>query len=139
MVLGLGMDIVDLEGFREQLSDIASRFVEGSFTLRERRDAESRPGQDVSRHLAARYAAKEAFIKAWSIALQGQPPPLPHVDMKEIELVTDAWKRPSLRLYGTVHEAFASVGAGRILVSLSHDGGFAAAVVVLEAFERTVE
>lgn len=139
MVLGMGLDIVDVDAFREQLEDKASHFVEGTFTFAERRDAELRPGTDPARHLAVRFAAKEALIKAWSLALCGHPPPLSHVNMHDIEVVTDAWKRPQLRLHNAVAEAIRALGPIRTLVSLSHDGSYAAAVVLLEHIEYKQE
>ena len=76
MIAGIGTDIVDIHGFREQLSDPATTFVEGVFTGGELSDVERRPARDKTPHLAARYAAKEAFIKAWSASNHGQPPVL---------------------------------------------------------------
>ena len=80
------------------------------------------------RHLAARFAATEAFIKAWSSSRWGSPPLLRSVDMREIEVIQDPWGRPSLRLHGDVARA-----AGRLdaHLSLSHDGGVAVAFVIL--------
>jgi holo-[acyl-carrier protein] synthase len=128
MIAGIGLDIVDLAGFRAQLADRASTFVEGTFTAAERDDCEGRASRDPARHLAARYAAKEAFLKAWSGGMTGAPA-LAGVDYREIEVVTDAWGRPSLRLHGTVAR---KVGECRLHVSLTHDGGYAAASVLME-------
>ena len=88
--------------------------------------AASRP--DPTRALAARYAAKEALIKAWSATRFGLPPALATVDLREIEVVCDAWHRPALRLHGAMRDA---VGALRATVSLSHDGPTAIAVVTV--------
>lgn len=94
-------------------------------------------GEDpLAPHLAARWAAKEAVVKAWSAALYGAPPPIPPDLLRwaEIETVCDAWGRPSLRLGGEVaRQVSETVGKGaRWNVSLSHDGGSAIAFVVLE-------
>ena len=129
MIVGIGIDMVDVEGFREQLADPASSFAAGSFTPGELADARSRPGHEPARHLAARWAAKEAWIKAWSSSRFGLPPVLASVDMREIEVETDAWHRPRLALHGAVGEAAAGLIAR---VSLTHDGGYASAFVVLE-------
>ena len=93
-----------------------------------RRDANtrsSRPG----RHFAARWAAKEALIKAWSASLFGHPPVLPEGIHRDIEVVSDAWGRPGIRLHGAVAEPLAGMS---IHVSLTHDGDMAGAFVVLE-------
>lgn len=138
MILGTGIDIVDLGAFREQLADGASGFVVGTFTAGERADAETRSSGDPARHLAARFAAKEAFVKAWSGARWGQGPPMQdpaRTDLREIEVVNDPFGRPTLALHGDVARWLAGAPGGtpRIHTSLSHDGGFACAMVVLEA------
>ncbi|MCT1641092.1 holo-ACP synthase [Dietzia cinnamea] len=90
----------------------------------------------LARHLAARWAAKEAVIKAWSAALYGEPPPIPPDLLRwaEIETVCDAWGRPTVRLGGEVaRQVAATLGDDvRWNVSLSHDGGSAIAFVVLD-------
>lgn len=133
MIRGLGLDVVDLAGFRAQLDVPGSTFEEATFTLAERREARLRPDDDPARHLAARYAAKEAFLKAWSGGRWGASPVLPGVDLREIEVSSDAWGRPSLRLHGVLASAVAP--ELRWWVSLSHDGGVVAAVVVVDASE----
>lgn len=129
MIRGLGLDIVDLRGFREQLALPGTRLEEGVFTEAERREAGRRPDRDPARHLAARYAAKEAFVKAWSGARFGRTPVLAGVDLREIEVVSDGYGRPTLELHGRLAEL---AGDLRVHLSLSHDGEVAAAVVVLE-------
>lgn len=123
---GIGVDVVDIDSFIEQLERPGTRFGD-SFTARERRAAARRAaatGQHVGHHLAARWAAKEAFIKAWSAALYGQAPPLADVDMAEIEVVADAWQRPAIALHGAVA---AAAGGLRISISMTHDGPIALA------------
>lgn len=129
MIVGVGIDMVEVGGFRDQLADPASTFAAGSFTAGELADARSRPGQEPARHLAARWAAKEAWIKAWSGSRYGEPPVLGGIDMREIEVETDGWRRPRIVLHGKVRAAAGELTAQ---VSLSHDGGYAAAVVVLQ-------
>ncbi len=137
MSRGVGMDLVDLVSFREQLADAASTFVEGSFTERERADVQTRPAKDKTPHFAARYAAKEAFIKAWSATNTGNAPALSHINMKEIEVALDSWGRPRLTLHGNIGRAFQHGETLQTHLSLSHDGGFAAAFVVVETVEKT--
>ena len=130
MILGVGLDLVDLRAFREQLTCPGTTFVDSTFTAQERREARDRPDHDPARHLAARFAAKEAFVKAWSSASFGRAPVLAALDLQEIELVSDGYGRPALRLHGRVA---AACGELRAHVSLSHDGETAGAVVVLES------
>lgn len=132
MIAGIGIDVVDLGGFRLQLADRASQFEAQTFTMLELAEVASRPGTDRTPHLAARFAAKEAFIKAWSAANRAHPPALPTVLLHEIEVVSDARHRPSLRLHGQVAQAVAPLELIGLHVSLSHDGSTATAMVVLE-------
>lgn len=129
MIVGVGTDLVALDAFRAQLGVPGTAFVEGTFTEGEVREARSRPDGDVGRHLAARFAAKEAFVKAWDGSNFGLPPVKHRADLREIEVVCDAWGRPSIRTHGHV----AQVTVGLLAhVSLTHDGDLASAVVVLE-------
>lgn len=129
-VLGVGVDLVHVPTFEGQLDLPGTRFA-GVFTPGERRDAAERAGQyggGEGRHLAARWAAKEAFVKAWSASMFGDPPVMGDEVLRLVEVVCDAWGRPRLRLHGEVAEHLPGVEAH---VSLSHDGEHAVAYVVL--------
>ena len=137
--LAVGLDVVTTTTFAEQLADTASAFVDATFTAREQRDARAGEAVRVQR-LAARYAAKEAFVKAWSGARAGRPPLLQTVDLREIEVVDDGHGRPALRLHGEVAASLQRLateldvaGPLRTHLSLSHDPPTAAAVVLLSA------
>ena len=82
--------------------------------------------------LAGRFAAKEAFIKAWSASRRGQSPALERVDLREIEVVVDPHGRPSLMLHGVVEDAFTRGAPCAIHLSISHDGPVAAATVLID-------
>lgn len=120
----VGVDLVHVLGFREQLDRPGSTF-ETVFTAQELRVAASRP--DRAEHLAGRWAAKEAFIKAWSQSLYGRPPVMGRdaVDFSDIEVVPDRWRRVAYRLRG---EVAAEVGGYEATLSISHDGSYAIAV-----------
>ena len=137
--LAVGLDIVATSGFGEQLADAASGFAEATFTHGELRAARVPEAVRVQR-LAARFAAKEAFVKAWSGARAGRPPALGVVDLRDIEVVDDGHGRPALRLYGEVAAALEQLAVElgvpaplRTHLSLSHDPPIAAAVVVLSS------
>ena len=125
-VVGIGVDLVHVPSFGEQLGRPGTRF-DRAFTPGERGDARDRPS-DPARHLAARWAAKEAVIKAWSASLFGRPPVTDEAIHQLIEVVTDAWGRPRIRLLGQVAQHLADHD---IELSLSHDGDYAIAYVVL--------
>ena len=103
-VLGAGLDLVHVPGLADQLAVAGSVFAQRAFTPRERREAARRARQCGSRpaeHLAARWAAKEALVKAWSAAANAAagravaPVLAPEaVDWREIEVLTDRWGRP---------------------------------------------
>ncbi|MCB9737473.1 MAG: holo-ACP synthase [Deltaproteobacteria bacterium] len=130
--LGVGVDLVHVPGLREQLADAASGFAAATFTRAEVLASEARPGHDPARHLAARFAAKEAAVKAWSSSRWGQAPTMERADLREIEVVADAWGRPQLRFHGSVRAALGALGVEAAHVSLSHDGDHAIAFVSLE-------
>ena len=131
-VLGLGLDLVNVDAFRRQLDDRASGFVPGTFTAMERADSGAGSTPDSER-FAARFAAKEAFIKAWSSARFGSAPSVNQVDLREIEVALDGFGRPAIRLHGVVAKAVAELGDLKIHCTLTHDASIAAAVVIIES------
>ena len=133
MLLGLGLDVVDTARFAELLAEPGTAFGARVFTPQERLTAAARPSGTPAVHLAARYAAKEATIKALSQALA--PAPLPPGlggpdDLVAIEVLNDAAGRPSLALSGRMRALAERVGVTHLHVSLSHDGGIAQAIVL---------
>lgn len=122
MIVGVGIDVVPVARFGESLErtpELAARL----FTDTERVTSTGAPRSVES--LAARFAAKEALAKAlgagggmlWTDAV----------------VLTDAVGRPSITVMGTVAARADSLGVRRWHVSLSHDGGIAAATVIAEA------
>ena len=141
MILGIGVDNVAINEFGGQLGQPGSRLRE-VFTAREMRYARERTEKhltgealmaDMAPSLAARWAAKEAFVKAWSTALFGQPPVAEENLWSQIEVINARWGRPAIRLIEPFDDVVrASVGDFRILVSLTHDADLATAFVVIE-------
>lgn len=157
-ILGTGIDLVHVPSFAADLDRPGSTFAKAAFTVGERAAANRRGlvGTALARHLAGRWAVKEAVVKAWSQALYGTPPVIPRdeVDWREIEVVADAWGRVAVALHGRVRDEVArTVGAPasgaapgaasggfatptgppqvRFHVSISHDGDQAIAIAVL--------
>lgn len=125
-VVGVGVDLVHVPSFADQLELPGSRFVR-AFTPGERGDARDRSSEPAI-HLAGRWAAKEAVIKAWSASIHGQPPVMDEHVHHLIEVALDAWNRPRIRLHG---EVATWLDGHAIEVSLSHDGDYAIAYVTL--------
>lgn len=115
MSAGIGIDLLEvgrLERALERRPGLANRvFTEGEL---EYARARGRPG----RHLAARFAAKEATVKALGV---------PHFGLREIEVVSG--EPPELRLHGRTADAARGRGVD-LRVSLTHSREIAAAVVV---------
>ena len=120
----IGIDIVHVPGFAQQLATPGSTF-EAVFTAAEIRVAATKPDRDA--HLAGRWAAKEAVIKAWSQSIYGRPPFIggDDVDFAEIEIRPDRWGRVAIVLHGRVKE---KAGNPLTSLSISHDGDYAVAI-----------
>lgn len=130
-VRGLGLDVVDLERFAATLRrtpDLVERLLTPAERYATGEDGPSVVGEDPAyrpvRSLAARFAAKEALAKAL-----GAPGTLAWHDA---QVVTDEAGAPSFQVSGTIAARMADLGIQRLHLSLSHDAGIAAAVVVAE-------
>jgi holo-[acyl-carrier protein] synthase len=115
MIVGVGIDVVDIARFEQALTRTPGLAVR-LFTEGER----SRPPHS----LAARFAAKEALAKAL-----GAPRGLLWTDA---EVINGTGGRPHLKVTGTVAAAAARFGVSVFHLSISHDAGIASAVVVAE-------
>jgi holo-[acyl-carrier protein] synthase len=122
-VLALGLDVVHIARIEESLLSFGERFEDRMFTPAEAEYARAAPGQRAER-LAARFAAKEATIKALSLGSAG-------VDWREIEVLRHDDGSCSMALHGKAAAELVSRGGSRLLVCLSHDGEYAAAVVAV--------
>jgi holo-[acyl-carrier protein] synthase len=121
-VIGVGIDAVEIPRFRGLLAR-RPRFVDRMFSDAERAVAESR--SDPVPTLAARFAAKEAVMKALSTGLGG-------VDFADIEVLANADGAPSLSISGRAAVRAAALGVTRWHISLTHTATLATAVVVAD-------
>ena len=122
MIVGIGLDLVPIVRIASMLARHGSRAEERLFSADERADCRARA--EPAQHYAARFAAKEATLKAL-----GVPSGL---RWTEIEVRRAESGRPLLLLSGAAAEAAARQGVVGHHLSLTHAGGMAAAVVVLE-------
>lgn len=130
-ILAVGIDLVAVPAFGDQLDAVGSVFPAQTFTAGELRAAGGPAG--AAQHLAGRFAAKEAFVKAFSGALPGRAPVVSDMDWREVEVVADGWGRPQLVLHGDVAEGVrSSLGPVVLHVSISHEPEMATAVVIVE-------
>ena len=100
MIHGVGIDVVHVPDFEQQLADPASTMLQGTFTPGELAYCNGKSPRGRVWSLAARFAAKEAFIKAWSAAIFGKPPVMGQVDLRHIEVIRDTWGRPGIATWG---------------------------------------
>lgn len=140
-VLGLGHDVVAIGEFAEQLDMPGSRMGR-LFSARELRQSQELARMKCDKratHLAARWAGKEAVVKAWSEALEGNPAPygLDGIPWSEIEILDDSRGRPGIYMGVDMQNVLIrSLCLGkecRLIwhLSLSHDGNMASAVALL--------
>ncbi|WP_068275804.1 holo-ACP synthase [Aldersonia kunmingensis] len=128
-IIGIGLDLVTVSEFAEQIERSGTTMLRESFTAGERRYCEGKGTADPARSYAVRWAAKEAVIKAWAGSRFARRPQVGDNPYLLIEVVNDAWGRPSIKLHGLAQDFLPRV---RVHLSLTHDGDTAAAVVVLE-------
>jgi len=123
MILGIGTDLVDVERIAEKLEKKAG-FKELVFSADEIAYCEARTFK--YEHYAARFAAKESFLKAigtgWSKGTA----------FNEIEIYNDGEGKPELRFLGVTAKTVEALKAGKIFVSLSHTKTMATAIVIIE-------
>ena len=125
MIVGVGIDLVDIARVDRLLDAKGERALRRLFTADEVNYALSRPLP--AQHLAARLAAKEAAFKALSGNDLARG-----IGWKEIEVVRGD-SRPTLTFHGRAAERAAELGITTVWVTLTHTATTAGAVVVLEA------
>lgn len=119
-VAGIGIDMVELVAFAELHATGGQAFLDNGWT-----GAEQRAAQGSVERLAARWAAKEAVMKALGRGL-GDLDPL------DIEIVSDAGGAPGVTLRGNAVVAAAMRAVDEWHVSLCHEDGWAAAIAVAQ-------
>ena len=122
MILGLGIDLASIERIRAVLDRHGERMWTRVLTPREQAVLAGR--RDRATALAGRWAAKEAAVKAFL----GRAGALWH----DFEVGRGLLGEPEMRFSGRAAIAAQRLGVARALVSITHDAGVAAAVVVLE-------
>ncbi len=122
MPLRVGIDLVSVDSVRDSLRTHADRYLERIFTAREREDCRTDAGIDPER-LAARFAAKEATLKVLRPEEQGIP-----WNTIEVRRHPAGWVE--LELSGRAAALAAAAGLTELALSISHEDGFATAVVI---------
>jgi holo-[acyl-carrier protein] synthase len=125
-VIGVGIDLVDLERIRLLLASKGEQAMTRFFSTEEREYLGTRT--DAAGHAAARIAAKEAVYKAMQTL-----PNARGIGWREIEVSRDAEGRPAIRLHGLAARVSQDRGGLRIQISLTHSALSAGAIAVVEA------
>lgn len=125
MIVGSGIDLVEIERIEQSAKRFGQRFLDRVFTpaeqaycMRKRNSAES---------LAARFAAKEAGAKALGTGISHG------VSWLEIEVVREPGGRPTIRFHGRAAEIAERMGVAHVALSITHTASLSMASVLLES------
>jgi holo-[acyl-carrier protein] synthase len=122
-VLGIGVDLTQMPRMRRVVARWDERFLQRVFT--EQEIAYCRRRRDPVQHLAARFAAKEATLKALGTGLSMG------VRWRELEVRRERGQAPTMVLSGRCRAIAHAKGGDRVLLSLTHDGDYAMAQAML--------
>ena len=125
MIIGIGTDIVEVSRIKKSVEQFDERFLNKIFTEVELEYSLQK--KNKFQHLAGRFAAKEAIVKALSSCCDKG------FVWKEIEIFNDIAGRPHVRLFGKFKEFIAA--DKELLISISHTDKFATAVAILQQIE----
>jgi len=124
MIVGLGIDIVEVDRIEQAIQRYGQRFLQRVFTAAEIDYCQSKA--NAFERFAGRFAAKEAAMKAigtgWTRGVR----------WRDFEVVREPSGRPILRLSGVAADVAERLGATRALVSITHTAAQAMAQVILE-------
>lgn len=124
MILGVGVDLVENERIEKIISKWGWKFLERVFCTAEVNYCSKHV--QASLHYAARFAAKEAFLKAMGIGM-GRG-----VRLKDVEVAHDANGKPLIIAHGGAAEQVKKNRITKIHLSITHTKQYAAAFLILE-------
>jgi holo-[acyl-carrier protein] synthase len=124
MIIGTGVDVVEIERFRKVMERLKDRFIRRVFTEDEQQFCLSH--RDPVPHFAVRFAAKEALFKALGTGWARG------VTWLDVEVRRERQDAPTMLLHGEAERLSAGKGANKVHLSLSHAEDWAVATVILE-------
>lgn len=124
MIIGTGVDLVEIARFRKVIERLKDRFVFRVFTAREQEFCNVH--RDPVPHYAVRFAAKEALFKALGTGWAKG------VTWLDVEVRRERQDAPTMLLYGEAQRLSTNMGAQKVHLSLSHSDQWAIAMVILE-------
>lgn len=122
MIIGTGVDIIEVERVKRALDTWGERFLKRVFTERELDYASTK--KFSHENLAARFACKESVLKAFGDTRIG-------ARLRNIEVLNDAKGKPEVVLHGEVKEFASKNNVDKILVSMSHTNNYAISNAIL--------
>ena len=128
-ISGIGVDLVSIPRMRAVIGRWQERFLLRVFT--EREIAYCRTRRDPVPHFAARFAAKEAGLKALGTGLRLG------ASWRELEVLRERGQAPTLVLSGRSRQIGLSRGGSRMLLALTHEGEYALAQAMLVSDDPT--
>ncbi len=124
MILGVGLDLIELDRFKAAMKRQGTPFLEKLFTPAERRYCEDKWNRIA--HYAARFAAKEAVLKALGTGWSGG------IRWTDVEVVRDPAGAVTVRLAGQAKKVAARRRIRRVHLNITHAQKYAAAVAIAE-------
>ena len=116
--IAVGVDIIEIDRIEE-----AALSWQGSFLKRVYTEAELESSGNKPSSLAARFAAKEAVMKALGTGARG-------LGWKDIEVLSNSEGAPFVRLHGRAYDKAKEIGMSQFAISMSHSKHYAIAMVV---------
>jgi holo-[acyl-carrier protein] synthase len=123
VIAGVGIDIVEISRIRAAVTRWKEAFLKRIFT--ENEISYSHTKKFAYQHLAARFAAKEAVLKAIGDSS------IQRIEWHEVEVFNDEFGRPYIRLSGEAKKIKDNKGISEIIISMSHTRTFAVANAIL--------
>jgi len=125
LIQGIGIDIIEISRIQDVYRMYGDSFLDRVYSKNEISYCFGK--KDPFPHLAGRFAAKEAFIKAVPLIRTKK------FHLKDIEIMTDPrLRKPEITLLGKTNDAYLKTDEGTILLSISHSKTHAIAQVIIE-------
>ena len=124
MIVGTGIDIVEIGRLKHSIIKYSDRFKNKVFTQKEIDYCHSQA--DPAKHFAARFSVKEAVLKCFGTGMTGG------ILWKDVEVENKKSGQPTLNLYGKGKELFNQLKIKHIHISITHDKSYAVAHAIAE-------
>ena len=124
MIVGTGIDIVEINRIKHSIIKYSDRFKNKVFTQKEIDYCHSQA--DPAKHFAARFSVKEAVLKCFGTGMSGG------ILWKDVEVDNKKSGQPTLNLYGKGKELFNQLKIKHIHISITHDKSYAVAHAIAE-------